>query len=80
MVWVQVHLTKDDLESFKRKEAYKFEPHIFRTDIRAGGKQYCLNCGLLSLNNEFSRWSVRMGCLNESHPDYEKIRSRCTKL
>lgn len=80
MPWVTVSLTKDDIEAFKRKEAYKFEAHVFKTDIRAGGKQYCLKCGLVALNNDFTTWSIRMGCNSESHPDYQKVRNRFTKL
>lgn len=80
MAWVQVKLSQEDLDSFKRKDPYKFDPHVFRNDIRAGGKQYCLKCGLLALNNEFTSWAIKMGCDNESHSDYPKARHKYTKL
>lgn len=78
--WQTIQLTKEDMDSFKVKETYKMEAHQFRTDVRVGGKQYCTKCGLLALNNEFTSWSIKMGCNSESHPSYQQIRSRCTKL
>jgi hypothetical protein len=54
------------------KEKYKLEPHQF-TEC-AGGKQYCRKCGLVALNNEFTRWSIEKGCLSELHPQYKHKR------
>ncbi len=38
------------------------------------GKNVCRRCGLVALNNEFSLWSIRMGCLSEEHPQYQSKR------
>lgn len=60
------------------KEKYKLEHHEFKR--RAAGKQYCTYCGLFALNNEFTQWSVRMGCNHKDHPQYESKRYELTKL
>lgn len=73
-------LTKDDLESFKKKSPYKFEAHSFKTDLRIAGKQYCQHCGLLALNNEFTSWAIKYGCNNEDHPTYDAMRKKYTRL
>lgn len=56
------------------QEQYKYEPHSFDNNRRAGGKMYCRFCGLVALNNEFSQWSVRKGCLSDLHPEYKRMR------
>ena len=61
-----------------KPEPYKFEAHKF--DLRAGGKQYCAYCGLFALNNEFSAWSIRMGCNHRGHSQYASKRFELTKL
>lgn len=57
----------------QRKESYKYEPHNFSG--RVGGKQYCVKCGLVALNNPFSDWSIEKGCLSELHPQYKSKRN-----
>ena len=56
------------------KEKYKMEPHSFQG--RVGGKAYCTRCGLISLNNEFTRWSTEKGCLSDLHPSYKSQRNK----
>jgi hypothetical protein len=53
------------------EEKYKFIPHNLKG--RVCGKHYCVKCGLVALNNHFSRWSVDMGCNSEYHPQYKQI-------
>ena len=60
------------------QEKYKFKAHKF--DKKAGGKSYCSCCGLVALNNDFTRWSIKMGCLSDLHPQYEQKRRQFTKL
>lgn len=67
-------LTQEDLDSFKIKEPYKYEPHSFKGKVC--GKQYCVKCGLLSINNDFTRWAVDKGCNNERHPSYQSQRAK----
>jgi hypothetical protein len=56
-----------------RKETYKFEAHSFIQNSRIG-KPVCSSCGLIALNNSFTRFSIDKGCLSELHPSYEKER------
>jgi hypothetical protein len=51
---------------------YKFQPHNMTGKV--AGKSYCVRCGLVALNNEFTRWSVDKGCNSEDHPDYQRKR------
>jgi hypothetical protein len=61
-----------------QRDAYKYEAHEFKR--RAAGKLYCTYCGLFSLNNPFTEWSIRMGCNHRDHPQYESKRYELTKL
>lgn len=54
------------------KERYEHEAHDF--SLRVGGKQYCVKCGLVGLNNAFTDWAVRMGCNHRDHPSYANKR------
>jgi len=36
------------------------------------GKQYCVGCGLVGLNNPLTKWCIRMGCDHGYHKDYVK--------
>lgn len=58
----------------QQEEKYKYEGHSFSRSI--AGKKYCTRCGLIALNNEFSRWSVDKGCLNNLHPSYKAQRKK----
>lgn len=57
-----------------QKEQYKMEPHSFKEECRIVGKPYCSKCGLVALNNDFTRWSIDKGCLSELHPQYNSKR------
>lgn len=59
-------------EDFK-KESYKLINHSFEFNSRIG-KSVCKSCGLIYLKNEFSEWSVRMGCMSSDHSSYESKR------
>lgn len=61
-------------------EKYEYEQHTFQTDCRVGGKQFCLSCGLLALNNDFTSWAIRMGCKHKLHSSYANKRYENTKL
>ena len=53
------------------KEIYKFEGH--RPVVGKGMKwPRCKYCGLLYLNNTFTKWCVKMGCRNELHVGYKQ--------
>lgn len=64
------HVFGEDYKS----EAYKYKAHSFKG--RVGNKPYCIHCGLVALNNDFSRWAVDKGCLNELHPSYKNQRKK----
>lgn len=50
--------------------------HHFNKKIK--GIVYCGNCGLVYLNNDFTRWCVKRGCDYDEHPEYHKVRIRFT--
>jgi hypothetical protein len=58
-----------------KKESYKMIGHSFRLNSRIG-KSVCDNCGLVALRNDFTNWSVRMGCMASDHTQYESARKR----
>ncbi len=60
-----------------KKEDYKHEPHQF-VFSRALGKQYCVKCGLVALNNGFSQWATQKGCMNELHSSYKSTKTKFT--
>jgi hypothetical protein len=39
----------------------------------------CCYCGLIYLNNKFTKWCISKGCSNEYHPDYKNILKKYTK-
>jgi len=57
-----------------KEEKYKYEPHNFSRTV--GGKSYCVKCGLVALNNQFSQWSADKGCMSNLHPSYKSQRSK----
>lgn len=57
--------------------SYTYEAHSFQK--RKGMPQLvCVHCGLVNLNNDFTRWAIRMGCNNNEHPDLQKMRHKFT--
>ena len=36
----------------------------------------CSKCGLIYLNNDFTRFGIKYGCNNSDHPNYEKERMK----
>jgi hypothetical protein len=38
-----------------KEDKYRFKPHNFSSGRKAAGKSVCSICGLVSLNNDFSR-------------------------
>lgn len=36
----------------------------------------CSSCGLLNLNNRFTKWCIKKGCLHEEHTDFERMRKQ----
>lgn len=62
-----------------KKEDYSMETHRFVFN-KLIGKQYCVKCGLVLLNNGFSKWASEKGCLNELHTSYSSTRKKFTKM
>jgi ribosomal protein S27AE len=66
-------LSKAEVQEFindaGKKITYKMVGHSFRSSKHVP-KQFCSNCGLLNLNNKFTRWAIGKGCYNEFHPGY----------
>jgi hypothetical protein len=55
-------------------KSYRMEPH--NMSGRVNNKPYCVKCGLVSLNNGFSRWSIDKGCLSDLHPSFKTQRKK----
>lgn len=62
----------------KPKEDYTYEPHKF-VFSKSAGKQYCIKCGLVNANNDFTVWAIQKGCMNELHASYKNQRLKFTK-
>lgn len=62
----------------KAIEKYTMISHSWKRLV--AGKQVCNTCGLVALNNEFTRWAIDKGCDNHLHPEYERVKNRFTKL
>jgi hypothetical protein len=62
-----------------RKESYQMVGHSFHPNARIG-KHVCSRCGLVALRNEFTDWSIKMGCNSNDHPSLESTRNRLTSL
>lgn len=54
-------------------DPYKYEKHE-PVKRRWAPWVMCKWCGLIYLNNDFTRWCVKMGCNNAAHPDHKKAR------
>lgn len=61
------------------KEEFKYEPHNFKKP-RSMPWSVCVSCGLVSLNNRFTEWSVDKGCNSRYHPSYALVKNKHTKL
>lgn len=61
-----------------KKEVFKHEPHNFSKKML--NYQYCVHCGLVTLKNKFTEWSIQQGCNYRDHPSYEHKRLQYTKL
>ncbi len=59
------------------KEPYKYKAHSFNRSVV--GKQYCSRCGLIALNNPFTKWAVRMGCNNADHSQFKSQLKKARK-
>jgi len=58
-------------------DPYIYEPHKPR---KRGNITWmvCDGCGLVYLNNEFTRWSIKKGCNYQDSPQFEDARKRFT--
>ncbi len=62
----------------KDTEEYEFEKHQF-VQSKTMGKQVCVKCGLVSLNNPFTDWAVQKGCNASLHPSFQSARMKYTR-
>ena len=58
----------------------KYEMIEHEWQLKVCGKQVCSGCGLVALNNDFTRWAISKGCMNHLHPDFKNAYRRYTKL
>lgn len=59
------------------RENYKLVGHTFNKVF--SGKPVCSNCGLIALNNDFTRWCIEKGCYADLHPQYNSAKVRLTR-
>ena len=69
---------KDFINSSKSKSTYKMQGHSF-VPLKGSGKMYCRSCGLVALNNDFTRWCIDKGCNHEYHSQYQQVKHKFTK-
>ena len=55
------------------------EPHVFNRRVAGIASPVCSKCGLVKLNNPFTRWCVQHGCDADERPDYLQVRKQLTK-
>jgi len=60
------------------KESYQMKGHSFNKLL--SNKPVCSSCGLIALNNDFSKWCIEKGCYADLHPQYESTKRRLTKM
>lgn len=60
-------------------DGYKKEEHSWYKPKRMPWS-VCRYCGLVSLNNQLTRWSIDKGCNYKDHPGYKDAVLRYTKL
>lgn len=53
------------------------EGHTF--DRTIANIAYCSKCGLVYLNNDFTRWCIKRGCNYSDDPIYAQARIRYTR-
>lgn len=68
--WVTVQLEEKEI-------VYKYEQHA-PIPLKGTPWLYCKYCGLLYLKNNFTRWAIRMGCMNRFHPTHNKMLAHFT--
>ena len=67
--WITI--SNDDLEN---EIKYKFESHSPKK-IKGIPWLVCRYCGLVYGRNQFTRWSLKLGCYANYHIDYNKMRN-----
>ena len=67
--WVTVQLEEV-------KESYKFESHSPEKISKRIPWLMCKYCGLIYLNNKFTKWCIKTGCMHELHNGYKLQRKR----
>jgi len=60
-----------------KKIKYTYEKHS-PIMLRGTPWVYCKYCGLVYLNNRFTKWCIKKGCNNSYHPEYRKTMNRLT--
>lgn len=68
--WVTVQLEDVELK-------YSYEKHA-PVPLKGTPWLYCKYCGLLYLKNGFTKWCIRMGCNNDLHPQFMRMRNKFT--
>ena len=55
------------------------EQHSFNKKIKGVPYLTCSKCGLVKLNNPFTKWCISKGCDYQDHPEYNNQRKTCMR-
>lgn len=72
------HKEKLQLLNHKETRTYKMVGHSW-SPLKGVGKNYCTNCGLVALRNQFTDFCVDKGCNYDVHSSYKSARSKYSR-
>lgn len=58
---------------------FLYEPHSF-TKRKFLPWQFCTNCGLISLGNDYTKWAINKGCNYKEHSQADYVKTKFTTL
>ena len=61
------------------QEEYTYEPHQFYKPKRLPW-MICRCCGLVTLSNPLTEWSIKKGCNYKDAPNFQQVVLKHTKL
>lgn len=53
--------------------------HSFTWKLNGVPNFICIHCGLMKLNNDFTKWCISQGCDYRDHPLYQTMRKTLVK-
>jgi hypothetical protein len=62
----------------ERRQPYKMDPHNLKR-MKRFPWLVCAKCGLVSLRNSITEWSIRFGCNASDHPGYRAALAKSSR-